>query len=134
MVSSESHLVPKVHPLDRAAEADDPYTLHATPVEGDPEVMLECLVQEYAWMGWGLPQILRLFGDPNYPALNGLLAHYGEEGVRRRVAAAQGRTGVFRFSGTVRDEPEPDDDDPELISLGTSRVPAPKGNSHVQGL
>jgi hypothetical protein len=126
--------VPKVHPLDRAAEADDPYTLHATAVGGDPEVMLECLVQEYAWMGWDVSQILRLFGDPGYPALNGLLDHYGIEGVRRRVAAVLGRMGVFRVSGAVRDEPEPEDDEPELIDLGTRRVLASKGDSHAQGV
>jgi hypothetical protein len=127
-------MVPKVHPLDRPAEADDPYTLHATAVSGDPEVMLECLVQEYAWMGWDMPQVLRLFADPGYPALNALLAHYGANGVRRRVAAVLGRMGVFRVSGTVRDEPEPEDDEPELMQLGTRRVRATKGDSHAQGV
>jgi hypothetical protein len=127
------HLVPKVHPLARPVEADDPLALHATAVAGDPEVMLECLVQEYAWMGWDVPRVLHLFGDPHYPALNALLSHYGPDGVRRRVAAVLGRMGVFRVSGTVRDEPEPDDE-PELIQLGTRRVPTSKGDSHAQGL
>ena len=129
-------MVPKVHPLDRPAEADDPYTLHATAVSGDPEVMLECLVQEYAWMGRDTEQLLALFRNPFYPALNALLRCYGEDGVRRRVGAVLGRMGAFRVSGTVRDEPEPPEDEheAELIPLGTRRVLAPKGDSHAQGV
>jgi hypothetical protein len=134
MDTPPERFVPKVHPATRPVEADDPLALCATSVSGDPEVMLECLVQEYAWMGWGVPQILRLFGDPGYPALNGLLDHYGIEGVRRRVAAVLGRMGVFRVSGTVRDDPEPEDDEPELIDLGTRRVLVSKGDSHAQGV
>jgi hypothetical protein len=127
-------MVPKVHPLERPAEADDPLALHATPAAGDPEVMLECLVQEYAWMGWDAEAIVALFRGPFSPALNALLRHYGEGGVRRRVAAVLGRMGVFRFSGTVRDEPEPSDEEPELIELGVARALARKGDSHAQGL
>jgi hypothetical protein len=133
MHPSFERFVPKVHPVSRPAEADDPLTLHATPVAGDPEVMLECLVQEYAWMGWDTEQILTLFRDPNYPALNALLCHYGEDGVRRRVAAVLGRMGSFHVSGAVRDDPEPDDDEPDLIELGTSRMSVSKGDSHAQG-
>jgi hypothetical protein len=130
-----ANLVPKVHPLGRPAEADDPYTLHASAVGGDPEVMLECLVQEYAWMGWDTKQLLALFRHPAYPALNALLGYYGEGGVRRRVAAVLGRMGTFRVSGTVRDEAEPPEDEPEpeLIALGTRRVRESKGDSHAQG-
>ncbi len=133
-MATNERLVPKVHPATRPVEADDPLAPCATAVGGDPEVMLECLVQEYAWMGWDVSHILRLFGDPGYPALNGLLDHYGADGVRRRVAAVLARMGVFRVSGTVRDDPEPEDDEPELIQLGTRRVLAPKGDSHAQGV
>jgi hypothetical protein len=134
MNPSSERFVPKVHPASRPAEADDPLTLHATAVAGDPEIMLECFVQEYAWMGWGTEQVLTLFRDPNYPALYALLGHYGEDGVRRRVAAVLGRMGSFHVSGVVRDDPEPDDDGPDLIELGTSRMLVSKGDSHAQGL
>jgi hypothetical protein len=134
MNTPSERLVPKVHPATRAVEADDPLELHATAVAGDPEVMLECLIQEYVWMGWDREHIVALFHSPFYPALSALLRHYGEEGVRRHVAAVLGRMGVFRVSGTVRDEPESEDDEPELIELGTRRVLAPKGDSHAQGV
>jgi hypothetical protein len=127
-------MVPKAHPLTRGIESDDPLELHATAVAGDPEVMLECLVQEYVWMGWDCEHILALFHSPFYPALSALLRHCGESGIRSRVAAVLARMGVFRVSGTVREEPEPEDEEPELIPLGTRRVLAPKGDSHAQGL
>ena len=50
------------------------------------------------------------------------------------AAAVLGRMGVFRVSGTVRDDPEPEDDEPELIDLGTRRVLVSKGDSHAQGV
>jgi hypothetical protein len=91
-------------------------TLHATAVGGDSEVMLRCLVQEYAWMGWDAERILDLFRDPYYPALYGLFLLFGENGVRERVAAVLASTGVFHFDGSVYDEP--DQAGPELIELG----------------
>src|SRR5262245_41495249 len=108
MTTDGRNLVPKVHPLTRAVEPEDPMELVANPVVGDPEVMLECIAQEYAWMGWDAGQLLGLFRSPNYPVLNQLLAHFGEDGVRHRVEAVLGRSGVFRFVETVVDEPDPD--------------------------
>jgi hypothetical protein len=134
MTSSESNLVPKVHPATRPVEADDPFALHATGVGGDPEVMLECLVQEYAWMGWDTEAVVGLFRDPAYPALGALLQYFGEAGVRQRVEVVLKRMGVFRVSGIVLDEPEPEEEEPERIQLGVSRVHASKGDRHVQGV
>jgi hypothetical protein len=134
-VATESErFVPKVHPASRPVEADDPFTLNATAVVGgDPEVMLECLVQEYAWMGWNSEQVLGLFRNPDHPALNALLHHYGENGIRRRVEVVLARMGVFRVSGIVVDEPEPPEDELELIPLGVTETLAAKGNNHGQG-
>src|SRR5215831_5989858 len=118
MTTDRARFVPKVHPATRAVQPDDPMTLEATPVAGDPEVMLRCLVQEYAWMGWDAEQILGLFHDPYYPALHGLLGLYGEGGVRQRVLELLRQTGVFHFQATVHDEPESDEPEPELIQVG----------------
>jgi hypothetical protein len=115
---------PKVHPTTRAVEAEDPMELHATAAPGDPEVLLRCLVQEYAWMGWGVEQILGLFRDPFYPALNELLRAYGEAGIRERVMALLGRMGVLRFRAVEAEPPpagEEEEHQPELIQLGIVR-------------
>jgi hypothetical protein len=111
------HLVPKVHPATRAVEADDPLELVAEPVLGDPDLMLECLVQEFAGLGWDADQLLSLFHSPDYPVLNQLLAYYGAAEVRRRVGGLLGDVGVFRVRETVAADPDPEDDEPELIQL-----------------
>jgi hypothetical protein len=118
MTAASERYVPKVHPVTRPVEPDDPMSLHATPAPGDPEVMLRCLVQEYAWMGWGGEQILALFRDPCYPALHGLFHLYGEDGLRERLAALLGQIGVFRFRESVSDSPEPVEAESQLVELG----------------
>jgi hypothetical protein len=142
MVPEAERFVPKVHPATRPAEPDDPFTLHATPVAGDPEVMLHCLVQEYAWMGWSAEEILQLFRDPSYPALHSLWCLYGEAGLRDRLAAVLSQTGTFRLEEVVHEEMEPLDEEPELIQLGIRpqqseprNTPNTRnGESHAAGL
>jgi hypothetical protein len=135
-MSEPPRLVPKVHPATREAGPEDPYEPHATATPGDPEVLLRCLVQEYAWMGWDAGQILALFDDPFYPALQGLLDLYGEEGVRRRVEALLGRTGVWHFRASVREAPGDDEDEAALVEVGVSRLrPVGEGgSSHAERL
>jgi hypothetical protein len=150
MNDGAANWVPKVHPATRAAEQDDPLTLHAIPVGGDPEMMLHCVVQEYAWMGWGADDILALFRDPGYPVLGALLSWYGEEGLRERLRATLRQTGVFHYEATVSEEPDDDREEPELIQIGNrgrrepvdfeaspapaTETQAPEGSSHAKGL
>jgi hypothetical protein len=123
MNTGAENLVPKVHPLHRVVEPEDPLELVATPVQGDPDFMLQCVVQEFAWMGWGVDELMRLFRSPLYPVLNLLLQHYGEQAVRQRVQALLGWSGVFRFQETVADDPAPENEDgPELIQLSLRRM------------
>jgi hypothetical protein len=119
MASSDQRFVPKVHPAARAAEEDDPMTVHATAVVGDPDTMIRCLVEEYARMGWDAARILGLFRDPAYPALYALWQSCGEEGIRRRIKAVLRFQPVFHFAGDVRDTLESTDHQgPQLVDLG----------------
>jgi hypothetical protein len=122
--------VPKVHPATRPVEADDPMALHAISLEGDPEVMLRCVVQEYAWMGCDGAQILSLFRDPFYPALHELLNLYGEAGLRDRVDRLLQQTGVFQFQAVVSEEPDALEEEENLVQLGI-RMKPPEGGSHA---
>jgi hypothetical protein len=110
MDAEHGQFVPKVHPLERAAEADDPLELMAEPVAGDPAVMLECILQEFAWMGWDRAQLLALFHHPGYPVLCQLREHFGDDEVRRQVDALVERWGTWRFRETVV-EPDPSEDE-----------------------
>jgi hypothetical protein len=116
------HWVPKAHPTTRAVEPEDPLELMAAAVQGDPDVMLQCLVHEFAWMGWDVEQLLELFHDPGYPVLNQLLAYYGAGAVRERVQALVGQAGVFRIRELVAEDPEAEEDEPELIQLSVRRM------------
>jgi hypothetical protein len=108
--------------MTRQVEADDPMELVATPVGGDPEWMLRCLVQEFAWMGWGEADLLGLFHDPEYPVLNQLREYFGDEEVAARVRETLAASGVLRVRAVVDETPEPEDDEPELIQLSTRKL------------
>jgi hypothetical protein len=134
MDSPDQNWVPKVHPATRPVEPDDPMTLHATAVPGDPKIMIQCLAQEYAWMGWNADQILELFRDPSYPALHDLLRLYGDDGVRERLACVLDSMGVFCCEAAVSDEPESAEVEADLIELGIRTPGRPEGSNHADGV
>jgi len=86
----------KPHPKDRAVEPEDPMNLHAIEVPGDVELMLRMLVEEFARMGWDLSRLMTMFRDPFYVAAHGLLLHFGDKELERRVAEILKRCGVVR--------------------------------------
>lgn len=133
MSSEASRFVPKVHPATRLMEAEDPLSLHAISLEGDTELMLHCVVQEYAWMGWGSEEILSLFRDPFYPALRELWDRYGEVILRERIADLIQETGIFHFQVAIREEPSEKLEEavPELVELGIPAQWRAKGSDHV---
>jgi len=117
MNASNPQWVPKVHPLDREAQPDDPMELMAQPVHGDPVVMLECILQEFAWMGWSRDQLLGLFRNPGYPVLCQLREYFGDNEVQRRVDLLLSRWGGLRFTA-VEAAPDPAlDEHRELVQL-----------------
>jgi hypothetical protein len=137
-MNAETHLAPKVHPLSRLAEAEDPLEMVAVPLAGDPELMLRCVVEEYARMGWDAEQILKLFEDPFYPALAGLRRLHGDAGLTEYVTDLVRRPGAFRVRVTVWEAPGPEESEetePEMVELGLPaswRAPAGAGGSdHV---
>jgi hypothetical protein len=80
--------------------------LTAEPVDGDPELMLRCLVEEFARQGYDADRIMKLFASPFFQATWGLKQLYGEGGVRSRVEATLARCGVMRFRTTHGSPPD----------------------------
>lgn len=121
MTHDDDRMVPKVHPVTRGVEADDPMELSAEVVPGDPETMLHCLIQEFTWLGYSPDALAAMFRDSEYPVLELLRERFGEEEIRRRAADSLGGWDAVRVTAEFDDEPEPDDDHDELIQLTVRR-------------
>lgn len=89
------------HPKDRPAEPADPFQMMAGGVEGDPLLMLDCIVEEYSRMGVGQEEILRLFEDPEFLATHGLRDLFGAQATRDRVLEVLGRCGILSVNVTA---------------------------------
>lgn len=111
----DPEFIEEKHPRHRAVEEDDPMQLNADAVYGDPEVMLESLIEEYARMGQSAGQIAEIFSLPFFQATYGLNRHFGEQSIHERIDAVLQRSGVFRFT-TVEARREP-----ELVQITVNR-------------
>jgi hypothetical protein len=107
MDTNSTDFVAKVHPATRELLPDDPLEMQAFEVPGDPELMLRFIVEEYARIGANADAIMQLAGDPFYQALHGLWLHFGDDGMRARLANILRRCGVIRTTTTER-VPPPD--------------------------
>ncbi len=75
---------------------DDPMQMQADFVAGDQRVMLQCLIEEFAHMGWDAKQITRMFENPFFLAAHGLRKRFGRETVGECIRQTLQRCGVFR--------------------------------------
>ena len=85
------------HPRDKPLEAEDPMLLRGQMVEGDPEVMLTALVEEFSSMGWDATAIEELFERPFFRATSRLRELFGPDETRSMIEAVLKRCGVQRF-------------------------------------
>jgi hypothetical protein len=109
--------VPKVHPASRLVEPDDPMSLRANAVAGDPDLMFRVIVEEFCRLGWDVEHILGLFRNPSYPVLYGLGIALGREVVRERVEAMARFHGLFSLKAAVVEAPD-DEPEPDLVQIG----------------
>jgi hypothetical protein len=73
----------------KATEPDDPLEMIGVPYPSDPEVdryTAQCIVEEYALIGFAADDVRRLFMSPNYAALYSLFLRYGDEFVDESIA------------------------------------------------
>lgn len=100
MPLNNPNATPKIHPASREMLPADPMEMTAVEIPGDANLMLQLLVEEYARIGWGLDDLMRLARDPNYTAFYGLLQLFGEDEVRSRISHILSRCGVMRFTAS----------------------------------
>ncbi len=100
MPSNPQNIGPKLHPACREMLPEDPLELSGVEVDGDPELMLRLLVEEYARLGYGLETLMDLARDPFYTGFHGLWRLYGEEPLKQRIGAILERCGGVRVTAT----------------------------------
>ncbi len=71
--------------------------MEAELVTGDPQVMLDCLIEEFARMGWDANRIELIFENPFFLASHSLAKRFGHEAIRERIEQTLERCGVFCF-------------------------------------
>ena len=80
-------------PLD----PNDPMEIKADSVAGDERLMMECLIEEFAHLGWGAEKIARMFDEPFFLASHGLEKRFGRLAVLECIEHTLARCGVFHF-------------------------------------
>lgn len=91
--------------VDKAFEPDDPMTLAAVSVPaGEPDLMAECLVEEYVRLGVSDDQLLALFRSPFFAGAHALYRARGEAHLRALIARVRQQWGQPRFTTIERTE------------------------------
>ena len=99
------------HGNQKPVKSDDPYELVAQPISGvDMTFMAECLVEEFAAIGWSKEAIEQMFYNPFYQAAHNFFRAYGKERVKELVADVVGRNGGIQVRMTESSE-EPNKED-----------------------
>ncbi|MBI2370826.1 MAG: hypothetical protein HYV08_11430 [Deltaproteobacteria bacterium] len=84
---------------EKQFDIDDPMEMVGVLVpDGDPELLAECMVEEYVRTGMGDEEILRLFTHPCYTGTHAIYRSRGEAYVRDLLARARARWGRPRFA------------------------------------
>ncbi len=86
-------IAPESKPLD----PDDPMEIKAAVIAGDERLMMECLIEEFAHLGWSAKKIAGMFDQPGFLATHGLEQRFGRQAVVDCIEHTLARCGVFHF-------------------------------------
>ncbi len=86
-------IAPESKPLD----PDDPMEIKAAVIAGDERLMMECLIEEFAHLGWSAKKITGMFDQPGFLATHGLEQRFGRQAVVDCIEHTLARCGVFHF-------------------------------------
>lgn len=85
-------------PEGKHPDPEDPMSLDAECLPGDPLAMLTGVIEEYARMGWDANSIQKIFSEPFFLATYGLKQKFGTEIIHRHIEETLSRCGVYRFT------------------------------------
>ena len=110
---------------------DDPMELTGAKLEGDVELMIDSIVEEYAGIGWGETEILRIFSRPFFQSTYNLARAVPPGQLLDRVRRVLGRCGVVRVAISEAEHIPEDDHSPDTdfvqlqprssVAIGDSR-------------
>ena len=71
----------------KPAAENDPMEFVAVPLpEGDPDLMAQCVIEEFMLMGWSERRLMTLFTHPGFRATHRIYVDRGEAHVRELIA------------------------------------------------
>lgn len=107
MPHNNPNATPNVHPASRGMLPADPVEMYAVETPDDASQMLQLLVEEYARIGRGLDDLMKLARDPNCTSFHRLLRLFGEDNLYDRISDILSRCGVLRLT-TSETQPQPE--------------------------
>ena len=92
---------------EKEFEADDPMGLVGISVpEGEPDLMAECLVEEYVRLGMSDSQLLAIFKNPFFAGAHALYRARGEDHLKSVIGRVRAQWGRPRFTTTEVGDPD----------------------------
>ena len=85
----------------KEAEANDPMELVREAIPGDPLFLAQCVIEEFALIGYGAEDLVTLFRQPVYPMLNNILRKEGEPFVRSLMKQVLGDWGTLKVKTEI---------------------------------
>ena len=85
----------------KEAEANDPMELVCEAIPGDPLFLAQCVIEEFALIGYGAEDLVTLFRQPVYPMLNNILRKEGEVFVRNLIDQVLGEWGTLKVKTEI---------------------------------
>lgn len=107
MVKYARHALRNDQTTTRRFAAGDPLRLVADPELGNSEWMLECIVRDFAGLGFDADELTNLLRSPAYPMLNQLLDQFGQGEIRRRINSLLTSSGVCPTRDGITKTPAP---------------------------
>jgi len=99
--------------MSKPIEPDYPMELNGTEIAGDVGLMIDCIVEEYANIGWGEAKIMQIFEKPFFQSTYNLARAMPPGKLRERVRNVLGRCGVVRIAISQAEHISADNHSPE---------------------
>lgn len=85
----------------KEAVPDDPMELRCESVSGDTRFAIRCVIEEFAQIGFDADDLFRLFQNPMYPMLNGILRSEGERTIRAFIQEVLAECGMLKVKSEI---------------------------------